>query len=174
MRAFANSVRLATDSMDVFAFPIVEVFEALAAEGYYDFEILPVEEMQNSYGETSYRDDLIRIREDIYDGACLDDPFSRSTIAHELLHFLKHRQEEVTFCKSVEEINSIRTFENPEWQANCFAGELLVPKHLVQHMTVEEVMTVCKVSRQMAETQLSHYQEEGWDNEKSLLVGTKG
>lgn len=75
--------------------------------------------------------------------------------------FLKHRNEEITFCKTVEEVQVIKTYEDSEWQANCFAGELLVPYHLVKGLTVEEVMEKCKVTRQMAEYQLGQYKKVG-------------
>ena len=58
------------------------------------------------------------IREDIYEQACEDDEFSRFTIVHELLHFFKHRQEEIVFCRTVEEMKSRKAYEDPEWQAN--------------------------------------------------------
>lgn len=144
------------------AYPIVEVFELLAETGYYDYEIVPIEDMPNNYGETLKGENLIRIREDIYEKACEDDGFSRSTIAHELLHFFKHRQEEIVFCRTVEEMKSRKAYEDPEWQANCFAGELLVPKRLVKNLSVEEVVEQCKVTQAMASIQLGQYEKEGW------------
>ena len=118
--------------------------------------------MPDNYGETLQGENLIRIREDIYDKACKDDGFSRSTIAHELLHFFKHRQEEIVFCRTVEEMKNRKVYEDPEWQANCFAGELLVPKRLVKNMSVEEVVKQCKVTHAMARIQLGQYEKEGW------------
>jgi len=41
---------------------------------------------------------------------------------------------------------SIKPYEDPEWQADCFAGELLMPYHLIQEMSKEEIMQKCKVS----------------------------
>lgn len=45
--------------------------------------------MPFSYGGTLYHQELIKIREDIYNKACDGDGFSRSTIAHELFHFFE-------------------------------------------------------------------------------------
>ncbi|MCY7103321.1 ImmA/IrrE family metallo-endopeptidase [Streptococcus oralis] len=162
IRNYADYFRDKTKLSNELAYPIVEVFELLAETGYYDYEIVPIKDMPNSYGETLKGENLIRIREDIYEKACEDDGFSRSTIAHELLHFFKHRQEEIVFCRTVEEMKSRKAYEDPEWQANCFAGELLVPKRLVKNLSVEEVVEQCKVTQAMASIQLRQYKKEGW------------
>ena len=44
-----------------------------------------------------------------------------------------------------------------KWQADCFSGELLVSKKLVQDMSVDEVIKKCKVYRKMALYQLKKY-----------------
>ena len=122
IRNFADYFRKKTKLYDELAYPIVEIFELLAEAGYYNYEVISIEDMPDNYGETLQGENLIRIREDIYDKACKDDGFSRSTIAHELLHFFKHRQEEIVFCRTVEEMKNRKVYEDPEWQANCFAG----------------------------------------------------
>ena len=35
---------------------------------------------------------------------------------------------------------TIPAYRSPEWQADAFGGELLMPAHLIADMTVEEVM----------------------------------
>ena len=47
----------------------------------------------------------------------------------------------------------IRSFEDPEWQAKCFAGELLIPAHLVGDLTPEEISEKCGVSYDAAVVQ---------------------
>ena len=59
-------------------------------------------------------------------------------------------------------MKSRKPYEDPEWQANCFAGELLVPKRLVKNLSVEEVVEQCKVTKAMASIQLRQYKKEGW------------
>lgn len=109
------------------------------------------------YGETISSENIIKIREDIYDKACENDGFSRSTLAHELLHWLRHREETVSFYRKEDDLKSRRVYEDPEWQANCFAGELLVPYHLVKGMNINEVIEKCKVTYLMAKYQLGKY-----------------
>ncbi|MGT2811762.1 ImmA/IrrE family metallo-endopeptidase [Streptococcus minor] len=162
IRKYSRHFREQLNLGNALEFPIVEVLEGFSEAGYFDIEIVPVDAMPNSYGETLYHQKLIRIREDIYDKACEGDGFSRSTIAHELFHFFKHRNEEIVFCRTVEELESRKTYEDPEWQANCFAGELLVPIKLVKEMSIEEVVEKCRVSHQMATYQLNKYEIDGW------------
>ena len=59
-------------------------------------------------------------------------------------------------------MKSRKAYEDPEWQANCFAGELLVPKRLVKNLSVEEIVEQCKVTQAMASIQLGQYEKEGW------------
>lgn len=146
-------------------FPIVQVIELLSNKGIFNLEICSIDEMGTKYGETVPAENLIKLREDIYEKACNNDGFSRSTCSHELLHWLMHGEETVSFCRKEEDLKKRQAYEDPEWQTNCFAGELLVPKHLVKGMSIEEVMEKCNVTYSMAKYQLKKYKEEEWDNE---------
>ena len=71
----------------------------------------------------------------------------RFTLAHELFHYLQHQVLNFDFV----EVKERKTYEDPEWQANTFAGLLLVPdeyldndnEYLVEHfqVSVECVLT---------------------------------
>lgn len=56
-----------------------------------------------------------------------------------------------------------RAYEDPEWQVNCFSGELFVANHLVKDMTIGELVEKCGVTPAMAKYQLKKYEEEGWE-----------
>ena len=93
IRNYADYFRDKTKLSNELAYPIVEVFELLAETGYYDYEIVPIEDMPNNYGETLKGENLIRIREDIYEKACEDDGFSRLlTNFFIFLNIVKKRQ----------------------------------------------------------------------------------
>jgi len=157
IRSFANQIRKIVGLEKSTDFPILAVFEFLSAQGIFTFEILPKEDMENKCGETFPEERHILIREDIYEEAYKEMPFARTTLAHELYHLFFHGGEAISLCRTDSEIKARRAYEDPEWQANCFAGELLVPKDLVVGMSVEEVMKNCNVSVTMAKTQLEHY-----------------
>jgi Domain of unknown function (DUF955). len=59
-----------------------------------------------------------------------------------------HPSSSISFARG-----QIKSYEDPEWQANTFAAELLVPHKLVQKMQPNEISKKCKVSRQVAEIQ---------------------
>ncbi len=144
-------------------FPIVKVIEFLSNNGVFNLEICTVDEMGTKYGETIPSENLIKLREDIYDNGCDGDGFSRSTCSHELLHWVRHREETVSFCRKEEDLKNRRAYEDPEWQANCFSGELLVPKHLVKGMSIDEIVEKCNVTPSMARYQYKKYEAEGWE-----------
>lgn len=165
LRRLAYKFRALFGLEDEMDFPIIQVMEYLSNKGEFNLEICSIDEMNTKYGETIPYENLIKLRKDIYEKACDNDGFSRSTCSHELLHWLMHREETVSFCRREEDLKKRRAYEDPEWQANCFAGELLVPKHIVKGMSIEEVMEKCNVTYSMAQYQLSKYEEEGWDND---------
>ena len=163
IRSIANKCRKIFGLEDEINFPIIELIEYLANNGRCNLEICSFDEMGTKYGETIPLENLIKLREDIYEKATENDGFSRSTCAHEFLHLIRHGEETVSFCRKEEDFIKRRAYEDPEWQANCFSGELLVPKHLVKGMSVDEVMEKCNVTLSMAKYQLNKYEEEGWE-----------
>lgn len=162
IRKMAHELRTLCSYDDIYSFPIVNVLELFSNCGIFNLEICSIDEMGSKFGETIPSRNLIKLREDVYEKACEGDGFSRATCAHELFHWLRHREDTVSFCRRAEDFKKRRVYEDPEWQANCFLGELLVPKNLVKGMSVEEVMKKCGVSVSMAKYQLSKYKEEGW------------
>lgn len=164
IRNLANKTRELFGLKNEICFPIVKVLELMTYIGIFNLEICKKEDMGTKLGETIPSKKLIKIREDVYDGACAKNSFDEATCAHELGHWIiGHSEQTVSFCRRKEDIYKRRVYEYPEWQANCFSGELFVPKHLVNGMTVHEVMEKCNVTYSMAEYQLEKYNEEGWE-----------
>ena len=77
------------------------------------------------------------------------------TMAHEISHFLMLGVSEYRFERNFLE-RPVYAFEDPEWQAKCMAGELLVPHHLISGMSPEEISQKCGVSLEAAKIQLKH------------------
>lgn len=86
------------------------------------------------------------IRKDVYDALHAGDPRARFTIAHEFGHFVLH--DGIALARS--NARSHKVYEDSEWQANCFAAELLAPKDQCKDLTEDEIMEKFKVSRQCA------------------------
>lgn len=117
------------------------------------FEICSKEEMGNLHGETIPSECKIRLREDVYIGACEGKGRDRLTLAHELGHLLMHDGNSIVFCR-LEPNGKIPAFRDPEWQANVFGGELLAPSYLISDLTEEEIQEECRVSSLCAKRQL--------------------
>lgn len=111
------------------------------------------EEMGECHGLTFPGKNEIRLREDVYMGAIEGKGRDRLTAAHELGHLLIHSKENVAFART--ETKKIPPYMNPEWQADAFGGELLIPYDLTQNLTVEQITEYCGVSKRAAECQYS-------------------
>ncbi len=135
-------------------FPIVEFIEWILGDpdNDFDYEIVPASEMGDTYGTTNTASNVMRIREDVYDGAVAGNPRDRFTLCHELGHFLLHQPELVSYARG-----NIPTYCQPEWQANTFAAELMAPYHLVKNMTAEEIAHNCGMSITAANIQYRTY-----------------
>lgn len=137
-------------------FPIVEILEMLhCLWDDYVFEVAPISELGDNHGLSMPAEHRVLIREDVYDRACHGHGRDRATMAHELGHLLLHGQ--VQFARRVP-MRQIPPYRSSEWQANCFAGELLVPKWWLDRqrgLGVDEVASVCRVSRDCAHYQLN-------------------
>lgn len=88
------------------------------------YEILPKEDMPKTMG-LARPDGSICIREDVYERACSGEARDRFTIAHEIGHIILHRDEMGAMARKAD--TSTKVYCNSEWQANEFAGFLLIP-----------------------------------------------
>ncbi|MCR4654023.1 MAG: ImmA/IrrE family metallo-endopeptidase [Eubacterium sp.] len=119
----------------------------------FQFEVVPVIELGNKHGETIPTENLIRIREDVYCRASEGEGRDRLTIAHEVGHLFFHENESIALCRLAPD-QKLKPYEDPEWQANAFGGELLAPSYLISGMSVDEVSRKCGVSTCAAQVQL--------------------
>ena len=137
--------------------PIVELLDVLAEilDGF-SYEIVPDSALPpGTHAETDIRTGHITIKESVYERACNGEGRDRMTIAHEIGHFFT-----LCFCGFKLQRNfakqEVKHFNDPEWQAKCFAGEFLVPYHLTGNMTAAEIASACGVSYDAADYQLNH------------------
>ncbi len=156
IREYVNHIRAVTGTKDVLFFPIVGFLELVLpqlVEGFY-YEICAKDEMPNKCGETFPAENKICIREDIYEKALCDDPFARFSIAHEIGHLLLHDVGSISLCR-LEHDEKLKPFEDPEWQADCFGGELLMYYPLIKYLDENEISEQCGVTLRAAKVQKS-------------------
>lgn len=157
LRKLAYEYRCRVGIQDKLYFPIIEFIEWVLPiiDGGFDYEIVDESELPyGTYALTKPDEKLMLIRLDVYNDVCDDAGRARFTLAHELAHLLLHGKSNISFARATENVPAYR---KPEWQANTFAAELLIPRHLVKDMSLEDVMQECGVSRQCAEIQMKKY-----------------
>lgn len=146
IRALAMEFRKLFGLENELYFPVVPFIEWCMPILGLEYEVVEIGEMGNTYGLTNTGDNTLRIREDVYEGAIKGNPRHRFTLCHELGHFILHTPDRVSFARG-----EVPAYQDPEWQANTFAGELMAPYNLTCCMSVEEIMRACGMSKTAAE-----------------------
>lgn len=134
-------------------FPVLEVIENIFGDPEVfglEIEVMSLAEMPTEYALTYPNQNRMKIREDVYYGALAGNPRDRFTLCHEIGHYLLHDSKDIAYARG-----SIPAYMDPEWQANCFAAELMAPAHLIREMSVQEISEKCGMSFQAAEIQFN-------------------
>ncbi len=153
LRAMAKKLRVLTKTPEDEPFPVVPFLEIVLKAWDYEMDIVPDEDMKTTYAETIPSLKIFRIRESVYNNAIEGSPRDRFTIAHEIGHLFLHDDVSVSFARNEK---SIPAYKDPEWQANTFAAELLVPYSQIKGMAVEEISKKYIVSKKVAQIQASY------------------
>lgn len=106
------------------------------------------QEMGECHGLTFPDKKEIWLREDVYEGALEGKGRDRLTASHELFHFLFHGKNQIGFARTGS--GKIPAYEDPEWQADTFGGELLVPYRKAMNLTIPQIIIACGVSEKAA------------------------
>lgn len=134
------------------AFPIAEVLEFVMPQAFPGFvlEVAEKHEMGPNHGLTIPAENVIRLRLDVYEGLAEGRGRDRFTASHELGHYLMHRDVPIRFHRA--EHGELPKYRDSEWQANRFAGALLMPTdRMVTCRSIDEVVDRFQVSREAAE-----------------------
>lgn len=151
LRRYALQIRKILHLENTLYFPIVQLLELLP-EIFKDFSYEIVEDSKlpyNVHADTEILHKHIRIKNSVYEGACNGNGRDRMTIAHEIAHFL-------LLCVSGLKLernftgDSLKAYNDPEWQAKALAGELMCAMHLIKNMSVMDIVKRCGVSEPAA------------------------
>jgi transcriptional regulator with XRE-family HTH domain len=161
IRAFADQVRSVFVEDDVIEFPIMDVLEFRLSSifgGFY-VDVRDAKYMGDMEGQVLAGENGIALREDVYEGAWNGNRRDRFTVSHELAHFLMHRT--VTMARTRSDNHKI--FCDSEWQADTFAGTLLMsPRHLSHFDSPAHAADLCNMNPAATRTMWSKYQSEGF------------
>lgn len=152
IRKMAERIRIIERSNGKYFFDIIHFLEVTLPkiDPSFTFSVKPISEMCDCHGLTYPDRNEIQIREDVYERACGGNGRDRLTMAHELFHLLHHGKESISYARS----NNTEIYRDPEWQADAFGGELLIPHDLIIGMTPQQVVVECQVSLAAAKCQL--------------------
>lgn len=97
-------------------FPVIKFFELILPTLVEDFtyEIVEYSQMPDKEGETTPSQNIIRIREDVYEKAVQGDGRARFTILHEIGHLLMHDNDRVALCRKSKDA-PLKAYEDLEW-----------------------------------------------------------
>jgi transcriptional regulator with XRE-family HTH domain len=148
------------------AFPIVDVLEMSMPRVFRDYflEVRSKEEMEQNEGFVPIGGASICLREDVYENACKGQPRARFTACHELGHYLMHREIGLARVRNIDE----KIYRDSEWQADEFAGALLMPRSLVDG-TLTRSQAAEKF--QMSDAAVEHMFRKYGLNENRQLTG---
>lgn len=119
----------------------------------FDFVIKEASEMKlDTHAYTDPQLNQIVIRDDIYERARRGEGRDRFTIAHEIGHYILHNKNIIPLTR-VYPNEKIKVYENIEWQADAFAGELLCPSCAIADMDILAISQVYGVSIKAATAQ---------------------
>lgn len=154
IREMASLIRYIAGQENDLYFDIVHFLDVELPQLCPDFTLIIEDrkELGECHGLTYPDRNEIHIRSDVYERACGGSGRDRLTLAHELFHLLQHDKTNISYAR-IADGNSLERFRDPEWQANVFGGELLIPWHLTRDMTVEEIADKCGVSYTAADIQ---------------------
>ena len=134
---------------------IVAILEYAMPEIYPEFNFVIKEQNEMRLDKHAYTDpetNEIVIREDIYERARNGEGRDRFTIAHEIGHYILHNTRLLKLTR-VYQNEKIKPYEDVEWQADAFAGELLCPMIAIIDMDAETASKYYGVSLQAAKAQ---------------------
>jgi len=169
LRQKTKEFREQTQVKDLRCIPIVRILETLPhVFNGWNYEVVDDWKLPKCHAKTIIDEKTVLLRQSVYDGACLKSGRDRMTIAHEIAHVAIHGQNPLALNRDFDQDRPIRAFEDPEWQAKCWSGELMMPKEYVEGWDVLDIVEICGVSREAAE-----YQKKKWKEERGKRKGTK-
>ena len=128
-------------------FPILEVIYDFFEKGLLNFEIVDECNEDNVVGKYDYITNTIKVRSDVVEEYYANIYRSNFTLAHEFFHYVQAKILNFSFCV----VDNCNMYENSEWQANEFAGQLLITQEYT-HLSEEVISQMFHVSIECALT----------------------
>ncbi len=128
-------------------FPILPIIERMVVTGKLNLEIVEDESLKEAYALYDLTQNTIFVRESVYNECYTGEYRSNFTLAHEFFHYIQGQVLNFSF----EEVDKTLPYCDPEWQANEYAAQLLIPDSALElsnaeivsryHVSLEFVLT---------------------------------
>lgn len=169
IRAYALQLRQIFSYKNSDRIDVPKLYDRLAlmferANLRFGYQILPDDSPVFDSDEEGYTDmssGMISLKESVFENACTQK-FNRAsfTLAHEIGHFFLHYFQGSFRLKRLPPGTRCPPFKDPEWQANTFASEFLMPFDECVGLTPEEIMRKFNVSYRAAEVRYNKVQQD--------------
>ena len=134
----------------------------------FSYQVVPDKELPKKvFATTNIQLGIIKIKQQIFDNACDGDGFARFCIAHEIGHYILLKLCGFQLAKTNSKYK-IPKYMDPEWQAECFAGELLMGYDAVKNFTIQELVSKCCVTTKAANYQYNMFRKKY--NMKGVII----
>jgi hypothetical protein len=135
------------------------VLEQTLPQAKYHYMVAERSELNECAAFTVPDNGLVVLREDVYDGLFAENPFSRSTVIHELSHIvLKHA---ATLHRGAV-LGEHKFFEDSEWQAKALTAAIMMPIDACKAAhSEEELARMCGTSVQASGFRLERLTGKG-------------
>lgn len=157
LRELAKFIREKLNLKEKFYIPVVEWLETLHLimnDDSFNYEYVEDCELpKNIHAQYCLDENVIKVKNHVLEGALKGNGRDRMTIMHEICHALLIKYLGINLGRTFEA--NIPTYQDPEWQAKCLAGEIMMPHNLIIGMNKFEVAKYCGVSVQAAAYQIS-------------------
>ena len=124
----------------------------------FEYEVMEEGRMGSNHGLAIPDRKAMIIRADVHEGACEGRGRDRFTVIHEVGHVLLHTSDRLMLRRGT---GPIKTYCDPEWQADAFAGEFLAPRRLAPPgASAQELASNFGISLDAANTMIRKWRRE--------------
>lgn len=152
-------------------FPILDVMNYFESIDLLTIQIMENEDEMFDVNEVAIynaADNFIYLKESVLEDYENSNYRCNFTLAHEFFHFIQYR----LLNYNVIETDYCESYFDPEWQANEFAGQLLIPTKYID-LDVDEMVNKFHVTQECALTRKLKYEKrKNNKNKKSPNNGT--
>ncbi|MGM9969486.1 MAG: ImmA/IrrE family metallo-endopeptidase [Anaeroplasma sp.] len=117
-------------------FPILEILDDMFMNGLLSIQFLEDNDAffeKDTPAKYCINDNFIYIKISVLEEYEMGNYRASFTLAHELFHYIQYRVLKFSFDEAI----NVKSYEDPEWQANEFAAQLLIPSKYVDLNEIE-------------------------------------